>query len=268
MHRLLYLLLALFFFINGCSTMQSPAPGNGANDQAVLKIGITTNAPPLAYRENGKITGLEAEFARGLAAYLGREAKFVELKWEDQIPALLKGKTDIIMSAMTITEPRQYQVAFCAPYMVTGQIPLVRLKDYLRFSDGFPALLNPKVKVGTVKGTTGDYLVSRDKAKGVIIRYGNALQGVQGVLDQSIDAFVYDLPMNLYYGAKYTNQGLTPVTVPMTREFIAWAVRKDDGELLSQANGYLNGLKTSGRLRQMIVRWIPFYEQVYNRTDR
>ena len=259
------LILFTTLLLTGCvashtTTISSDIPG-----QPLLKVGITTNAPPMAYKENGVITGLETEFAAGLAELSGRNLRFVELSWQEQIPALLSGKIDIIMSSMTVTDSRKYQIAFANPYMVTGQVSLVRLAEYNRFSDGFSALLNPTVRVGTVKATTGDFLVTQNKAKGTIIQYSNAAQGVQGLLDNTIDAFVYDLPMNFYLGAKYADQGLTPVTVPMSREFIAWGIRKNDGQLLREANNYLQGIKTSGKLQQMIIRWIPFYERLYNK---
>jgi len=265
------MLRSLFFFLSiagilcsGCVASHQSAVSSDLPGEQLLKVGITTNAPPMAYRENGKITGLEAEFAGGLAEYSGRKLRFVELKWEEQIPALLAGKIDIIMSAMTITDARRYQIAFADPYMVTGQVSLVRLAEYNRFSSGFTDLLNPTVRVGTVKATTGYFLVTQSKSKGKSIHYDSAAKGIQGLLDKKIDVFVYDLPMNFYLGAKYTNQGLAPVTVPMTKEFIAWGLRKDDTKLLAQANEYLQEIKSSGKLQQMIIRWIPFYEKLFN----
>ncbi len=266
MLRNFFIFLSLIAILcTGCvASHQTPASSNSEGQQ-LLKVGITPNAPPMAYKENGKITGLEAEFAKGLAEYSGRKLHFVELQWEEQIPALLSGKTDIIMSAMTITDARKYQIAFADPYMVTGQVSLVRLAEYNRFSSGFTDLLNPTVRVGTVKATTGDFLVTQSKSKGKIIHYDSAAQGVQGLLDKKIDVFVYDLPMNFYLGAKYADQGLTPVTVPMTKEYIAWGIRKNDPQLLALANGYLQEINSSGKLQQMIIRWIPFYERLFNK---
>ncbi len=265
LRNLFFFLSIAVVFCSGCVASHQSAVSPDSPGEPLLKVGITTNAPPMAYRGNGKITGLEAEFAKGLAQYSGRKLRFVELKWEQQISALLSGKTDIIMSAMTVTDARRYQIAFADPYMVTGQVSLVRLAEYNRFSSGFTDLLNPTVRVGTVKATTGDFLVTQSKSKGTIIHYDSAAQGVQGLLEKKIDVFVYDLPMNFYMAAKYANQGLTPVTVPMTKEFIAWGIRKDDTRLLAQANGYLQEIKSSDKLQQIIIRWIPFYERLFNK---
>jgi len=265
-----YILCLLFLLIfpglTGC--LQSGDLASSPADPpspAQLRVGISPTGPPMIFRENGRISGLEADFARGLARRLGRTARFVELDFERQIPALLSGKIDIIMSGMTITQARSYRIAFAKPYMTTGQVSLVRLKDYNRFNDGFPPLMNPAVRVGTIRGTTGDMLVVQNKAKGEIRKFDTPDQAVRALLDNTIDAFVYDLPMNFYLGAKYADQGLKPVVIPMSREYLAWGVRKGDRQLLEQANAYLDDLKEQGRLQEMIVHWIPFYRQIYNR---
>lgn len=260
-----FLLLLLFIiFVTGCvstrSTTNTDVPG-----RQLLRVGITTDARPMAYKENGRITGLEAELAGGLAEYGKRNLRFVELPWKEQIPALLAGRIDIIMSAMTVTRARKYQISFADPYLATGQVCLVRLAELNRFSDGFTDLLSPIVRVGTVSATTGDMLIIQNKSNGKIMHYKNADRGVRALLEKEIDAFVYDLPMNFYLGAKYADQGLVSVALPLTREYIAWGMRNDEAELLALANSYLKEIKDSGKLQKMIIHWIPFYETMYNR---
>ena len=257
--------IACFLLLTGCSQL---ATDNGPSAKAatqILKVGISTNSPPMAYRSKGDITGLEAELARGLAQFSGKQLKFIPLKWKDQIPSLLAGKTDIIMSAMTITPARQYRVAFSKPYMATGQISLVRRRQKNKFSNGLASLLNQKVKVGTIKGTTGDLLIEQSKAKGKRRQFVSSQKAVQALRDKEIDAFVYDLPGNLYYGSMYADKGLFPIMQPMTREQIAWAVRKEDTQLLHTANSYLATNQQNGSLQKMIEHWVPFYKNLYNR---
>lgn len=265
MKKALFLFIGCCLLLTGCvmhHTNNNPAGQD--SQQVVLRVGISPDAPPMAFHEHGHIAGLEADFAKGLAQYTKRRLVFVELPWPEQIPALLAGKTDIIMSAMTITRARDYRISFSKPYMVTGQIALVRLRDISKFGDGLTDLLSPIVKVGTVDATTGDLLILQHKAKGAVLHFKNAGHGVQALLDRRIDAFVYDLPMNLYLGAKYADKGIVPVTVPLSREHLAWGIRRDDQKLLQAANAYLKNLRDSGKLQQMIVHWIPFYRSVYN----
>ena len=257
-------LCSLLFLLFGC--ISGTTTGNVSNRNAanVLKVGITTNAPPMAYREGREVIGLESDFARGLAKFTGRDVQFVEIDWEDQIPALLDHRTDIIMSAMTITKPRSYRINFADPYMITGQVSLVRMQEINRFHNGFTDLLNPTVRIGTVAGTTGDYFIQQNRARGERTVFKNAQKGVQALIDKKIDAFVYDLPMNFHFGAIYADRGLAPVVIPLTREQIAWGIRNDDVELLNMANSYLASLKESKELPKLIQRWIPFYKNVFN----
>jgi ABC-type amino acid transport substrate-binding protein len=78
-----------------------------AADPAPLKVGITPKFPPVIFRENSRIAGVEADFARAMGEALGRPVQFVEVGWEDQIPALMEGRTDIIMSGMSVTRARE-----------------------------------------------------------------------------------------------------------------------------------------------------------------
>jgi len=261
-----FFFIFVFLILSACAgngyDANTPPP---EKDRGILRVGITTDSPPLAYKIKGTITGLEAEFARGLAGFTGKKLRFVELKWENQIPALLAGKTDIIMSGMTVTPARSYRLSFCTPYMISGQVMLVRAKELYRFSNGPTDLFNTSLTIGTVKDTTGDFFIEQYVPRGKTIRFNKPKQGVQALIKREIDVFVYDLPMNFYFAAYNDMNGLTPVTTPITREQIAWGVRTNDSELLQSANAYLSTIKQDGQLKQMLIRWIPFFKNVFNR---
>ncbi|OPX18988.1 MAG: hypothetical protein BZ151_11635, partial [Desulfobacca sp. 4484_104] len=103
------LLIAGLLLLAGCAVSNQTTAGSGSAvaDKNMLRVGITPDAPPLIFKQNGKITGLEAEFAQALANHLGKSLQFVELKWKNQIPALLENKIDIIMSGLTVTPLRE-----------------------------------------------------------------------------------------------------------------------------------------------------------------
>ena len=256
----------VFLILSACTgnsyDAHTPPP---EKNREILRVGITPDSPPLAYKIKGTITGLEAEFARGLAGFTGRKLRFVELTWEDQIPALLAGKTDIIMSGMTVTPSRSYRLAFCTPYMISGQVMLVRAKELYRFSNGPTDLFNTGLTIGTVKDTTGDFFIEQYVPRGKTIRFNVPKQGVKALIKGEIDVFIYDLPMNFYFGAYNDINGLAPVTIPITKEQIAWGVRTNDTKLLQSANAYLASIKEDGRLKKMLIRWIPFFKNVFNR---
>jgi len=111
--------LMALFMLAGC------AGGNKQSeivpaDEGILRVGVSTDYPPLIYKENDEIVGAEADLARAFAEYLGRKPVFVEIAWENQIDALKADQTDIIMSGMSVTEERLYQIAFSKAYFRTG----------------------------------------------------------------------------------------------------------------------------------------------------
>ncbi len=259
MKRVLLLGLILLFTF-GCSQTTVQTDSQMASSPSTLRVGISTNSPPIAYKENGKIKGLEVDFAKGLALFTGRTLKIVQIRWDDQIPSLISGKTDIIMSGMSITDSRKYRIAFSNPYMLSGQIALIRLTDRNTFQSGATDLLNSSLKIGTIKGTTGDLFIQKIRANGKRIQFNTSAKAVKKLLSRDLDAFIYDLPGNLYLASQYESKGLAPVLIPMTKEYLAWGVRKDDTELLNSTNQYLDSLKHEGTLLKTIQHWVPYYK--------
>ncbi len=270
LHIFSILICFLFIALNGCVQSNTQTSEESAvpppSDGSPLRVGISATAPPMDYKESGHITGLEVEFAHGLAAATGRKLEIIEVQWKDQIPYLLAGKTDIIMSAMSITNERREVIAFSNPYMVSGLVSLVREADKKSFYNGSSDLLPPEVKVGTVKGTTGNVFVERmfEGAKKQYIFSASQL-AVEALIAKEIDVFVYDLPMNFYYGAENKDKGLAPIIVPMTREEIGWGMRKEDKALIFATNRYISSLKRNGQLRMLLTRWIPYFQHVFDR---
>ena len=98
------------------------------------------------------------------------------------------------------------------------------------------------------------------KPRGKSLRFVTAPEGVQALIDNTIDVFIADLPTNFYYAALYVDQGLTPGTTPMTQEPLVWAVRPGNQSMQKAANEYLAAIKENGELQALIDRSIPFYK--------
>jgi len=256
----LYLTLAaliLLLFV-GCApdSRNTAKPNMIPPDKNVLRVGVSTNSPPLIFKQGDNVVGLEAEFARGLAAYLAKTLHFVELKWEDQIPALLENRIDIIMSGMTITTLREVRIAFSIPYFESGQMALIRIQDAARFSTGLFSLATSSA-IGAIKDTTGDYYVETQFSSIKKKLYQNPKAAVKALIKKDIDMFIYDGPMVLYLASENENNGLTALFTPLTREYLAWGVRRDNVALLNSANDYLRSINEEGKLNKMIKYWIP-----------
>jgi polar amino acid transport system substrate-binding protein len=256
-------LLLLFLpltILAGCSLPQSMPLLNKEPPQTVLKIGIAPDAPPFIYRKDGRMTGLEHQFAADLARFTGSSPAFIELPRQGLAEALLDGTVDIIMSGITAEEARTGGVVATAPYLISGQVVLVRLNDFKRLGQGPRHLGDQDVRIGAVTGTDGERFIRGLNTKGRQSLYTTAMEGVQALLSHAIDVFIHDLPANFYYASIFIDKGLTPGTAPMTREELVWAVHPDNTNLLQAANDFLQTMQQSAELGRLLERSIPFYQ--------
>ena len=250
-----YLLTALI----ACAPAGTPRGSvQVAPSPSLLRVGITANAPPLIYQEGRRFNGLEADLARRLARFTGKQAEFINLDWDDLIPALEADKIDIIMYAMTITQARQYRISFTNPYLRSGQILLVRLQEKARFATGIYSLMNSNYVIGTIKNTTGDLFITSSINGAKVKYFTEPDDAVTALIEKKIDAFVYDAPMVCYFAAINENNKIVPILTLATEEYLAWGVRKDNVELLNQANAFLEGLKDKQQLLPLIRNRIPY----------
>jgi ABC-type amino acid transport substrate-binding protein len=211
----------------------------------------------MIYKENGKITGVEADFAKALGEALGRPVEFVEVDWENQIPALMDGRTDIIMSDMSMTTARELRISFAKPYLLVGQIALVRREDANRYAIGFPA--TPPGTVGVIKATTGDFLVQQEFPTTKRKQYKSGEEAATALKKGRIDLFISDAPTIWWLAGVHEVDGLVAVPIQLTQEKLAWGVRRSDADLLNSVNAALTSMQASGRANQIIKQWIPLF---------
>lgn len=250
----LFLLMAALMFLGGCATT-STTSSQTAPDTNVLRVGIAPELPPLAFKSGTELQGIEPTLARALAADMGKSVEFVPLRWEQLIDSLLSGKVDIIMSGMTITRARSMRVNFSNPYLQAGQTLLVRRTDAALIQ---MTLFDSDTTVGSQKATTGDFWAKQNCAKNTRKLYPTASLGARALVSGQIDAFICDAPVNWWLASENEASGLTVAGGYLTEEYLGWAIRKDDVQLLEAANRFLAESKQSGELNTLLRNWIPY----------
>lgn len=259
--QLLGIILTCSVILCACAT--TPPPAVIEADPGILRVGVSPDAPPLIFKQNDKISGLEAEMAVALADYLEKKAVFVEVPWEDQIPALLDNRTDIIMSGMSVTLARQYKIAFSKPYFKSGLMILVKDLQKFTFITNRETAFAQSItwRIGVVKGTTGEALI-RQKSTGAkaINAYPNQEEALKALIAGRIDVFVHDAPIVLMMAAENQSDGVKPLPVMFSEEFLAWGLRKDDPDLVEAVNAFIDQARQKGSMQTIIKRWIPLAE--------
>ncbi len=249
------LLAAAFALLAGCA---SPQPAPVAANPAILRVGITPNLPPMIFKQDGQFVGVEAELAQALGHDLGRQVVFVPLKWEDQIDALNEDRIDIIMSSMSITPARRYQVAFTNPYLKVGQMALVRSEDKYKFMFNLAGVATRGI--GVKPGTTAEQLVRQEYPRAKVKYYPAGEDAASALASRNVDLFISDSPMIWYLGSRYESKGLTVAPMVLTEEYLGWGVRRTNDRLRDAANAFLQRSLENGNLNRIILRWMPGYQ--------
>ncbi len=261
-YRKLAILVATVFFIIACGTAQNTADVESSSVEP-LRVGITSDYPPLIFRVGkleDKIVGIEADLARQLAKELNRSVRFVEMPWEYQIPSLLAGKTDIIMSGMTVTDARKVRINFTEPYLKTGLSVLMRSEDFSAYQSS-EGQLQGFTSIGVQKGTTGDVFVQQHFPNVNKVPLLEIRDVPPELKRRSIDLFVHDTPAIMWLTS--ANEGdFSALKLPSQEQWYAWGIRRDNAELITSVNKILTHWKANGTLDQTVKRWLPNLQTV------
>lgn len=104
------LLVVLAGVACGCPPPRQAVTGPSAA-RSMLRVGVSPDAPPVAFMRDGRIVGVEPDLAQALVNHFQRPLALVPMDWQSLIPALLAGRVDAIMSGMTITQAREVRVS-------------------------------------------------------------------------------------------------------------------------------------------------------------
>lgn len=218
-----------------------------------LRVGVSPVFPPMVFKQGKELAGVEVDLARELGANLGRKITFVEVPWDEQIEALNEGRIDIVMSSMSITMARRAVVAFSRPYLVVGQMTLVRAEDQNRYLLGFP--VKPSGTIGVLSATTGEFLVRREFPKAKLKTFKTEADAAQALKKKKIDLLISDSTLIWYLAGIHANDGLVAVPFALNEEQLAWAVRKGNEALLTEVNEFLQKASQEGALNRVFRRW-------------
>lgn len=257
----LYFALALLFVsksaCGGWFDFGSDDDDEPSTNPSVLRVGVSPRYPPVIHEVGGELSGIEIAFAKGLAQSMQRELKLVEVDWDNLVDALEEGRCDIVMSGMAFTKARSIRVDFAQPYVTVGQMPLVMRANANAFSN-LPSIVNTTDSIGVVRQSSGDFLVQEKFPRASRKAYASTEAAVKGLISGEVQIVIVDSPTAWWLASKHEFDGVMPIRVRFSTEYLAWAVRKGDDSMLAAANGYLESIAQSGDLDRLVERWLPF----------
>ena len=244
-----------FFLLLLCTFSSVSAMAGG------LRVGVSADYPPMIFKQEGRIAGIEADNAKAVGGILGQEMTLVDMPFANLIPALQAGQIDVIMSGMSITPERGEQVIFTDSFMEVGQMAIMTTANVGKFSQPW-SIFRPGVRVGVEPDTTGADFAASDLKDAQVKFFDNSAAAFAALRRNDIDLYIHDAPTSWQLATASQNSDLISLYKPLTHEKLAWAVRKDDARLAESLNAALRTMKGNGSLRYVLNRWIPVTVEV------
>jgi polar amino acid transport system substrate-binding protein len=250
--------LVVLLAVLGCAT-----PGRQTREPMappMLRVGVSPDAPPVAFMQDGRIVGIEPDLAQALSDQSRRPLALIPMEFNALIPALLEGRIDAIMSGMSVTPARQVRVAFADPYLRGGLLPACRRADVSKFGTR-QAIVNTGGNVGVRAGSTAESWAQENLPYGNVATYPSIGDAARELSQGRLDLIISDAPQVAWAVSEHAGM-LQILRVMLTQENIAWAFRREDVRLRDAANVALTTMRQDGRLRAILQRWIPFLDQL------
>lgn len=251
-------------WVLGCWLLVCPGLQAGEIEQIQAKgelvVSLNRGTPPFCMEVKGELTGLDVDLARLLADYLGVKPKFLlPDAYEEHIPRLLAGETDIIIAAMTRTPERGLRVNFTEPYFEVSQAALVRRDRVGRDEQSYFDLVGIKnLKVGVKQHTTIENFARELFPRDAIKPYASHAEAVEGLVRGEVDATVHDSPFVRVWGKEHPklSSEIKALLAPTTREYYGFAIRKGDSDFLQWLNLFIAQVQTDGTMELLNHRYL------------
>ncbi len=223
-----------------------------AQDQGVLRVGMSGGYFPFTFVQQDKLQGFEVDVMNAVAEQTGLKVEFVTMSFSGLIGALSSGRIDTIANQITITPEREATFAFTQPYVIDGAQVVVKAgNDTIKGVEDLPGH-----KVAVNLGSNFEQLL-RDlpDADQIDIRtYESNIE--QDTALGRIDAFVMDRVSSAQVIAK---SGLPLALAGQPFSVIRNALPfRNDAEglaLRDKVDAALTELRASGRLTNISMTW-------------
>lgn len=206
-------------------------------------------APEMFSFTPGPAPGFEREILEGFARLHRLRLEPVKVaRFDDAIPALLKGEGDLV-TGINDTEARRKQMAFTVEILPSRHLVVTREPRVVKSAADLP-----RERVGVVSGTTWvDAATAAGVAPGGIEAFGDVGAMLEGLRAGRVTAVV----MSLSDFALLRRKEPALVAGPFVGEahHAAWALRKSDPELTQALNDYVENLRRTPSWSRLAVKY-------------
>lgn len=219
-----------------------------------LVVASDATWPPMEMMDSEKnISGFCPDLVHAIAKAGGFEVDIKNTAWDGIFAGLAAGKYDLIASSVSITEERKRAMIFSDPYFEVKQGVIINSNSGIRSE----ADLDGKT-VGAQIGTTGYF--SAKKIKGVTAKsYDEVGLAIEDLYNGRLDAVICDDAVAADYALQnptYSEKlGLGFMIVPEKPEYLGFAARKGNKDVIELMNKGLKKVRESGEYDVIFNKW-------------
>ncbi len=214
-----------------------------------LTVSMSADFPPYEnLDDSGDIVGIEVDIMNLIAEQLGLELQIDDMDFDSALLAVQQGKSDMVVSGVTITDDRKLVMNFTDSYTTAVQVIVVPEGSEVTLDNLGDQL------IGTQRGTTGFIYCEDDYGSDHVVGYDSYTLVIQALLNGQVDCVVMDDSVARAYVAE--NSSLSILDTEYAVEEYAFGVDKNNTALLDAVNTALNALMDDGTVQSIIDQYI------------
>lgn len=241
---------SMVFSLN-CTTVFAEETDVKAFSGQTLEVATLNGAAPIAYEEDGELTGFEIDLVNAIAEEMGVTVNYNIMSFDAMIPALQADQVDMAIAGFFVTDERKKVIDFSESDFSEGNALAVPVdSDIASFDD-----LDGKVliaKTGGASETAANELA--EKYNATVSVYEDDSSMYMALSTGNGDALVYDSVSIAYYISQEEEATLKIVDMVDTSD-CAIALQKDS-ELTPVVNKAIENLKENGTFDEIYSKYL------------
>ena len=225
------------------------AEGIETIDPGKLTISTSPDFPPFEYTDdNENIVGIEPDMMKLICEKIGLELVIDAMDFDSALLAAQQGKSDAVVSGVTVTEDRKLVYDFTNTYITITQgivskeannVTMDTLKDQT---------------IGVQRGTTGHIYAEDDFGEDSVVAYDTYPTVFQALMNDQVSCILMDDAVAKAYVAQ--NPGLVLNASTYEPENFAFGISKGNTALLDAVNKALDELIADGTVQKLIDQYM------------
>jgi ABC-type amino acid transport substrate-binding protein len=232
----------------GCGSKDTASSGGGSTKSEYI-VGTDATYAPFESMSGEKYEGFDIDVLSAVADAAGIKIKFKNTPWDGIFLSLSNGESDIVASAVTITDERKKTFDFSDPYFDATQMIVSKKGSNLKTLNDLKGK-----KIAVQNSTTGEEVASNllGKDSPNIKRFENMPLALLELKNGGVDAAVGDNGVVLEYVKSNGASDLeTAVDSSFQPEHYGFVVKKNNTDLQKKLNEGIKKIKDNGKLDEI-----------------